>query len=72
MIGISTNLGYSAVRRVDAGSASMLNKLTLFSALWGAQLRERFRSGQIGATLAMAGSLQSPFSLVTICALVHC
>ncbi|MEZ4615082.1 MAG: DMT family transporter [Caldilineaceae bacterium] len=58
LIGISTNLGYSAVRYIDAGSASMLNKLsTLFSVLFGVLwLRERFRSGQwIGATLAMAG-----------------
>jgi len=58
LIGLSTNLGYTSVLYLDAGTASMLNKLsTLFSLLFGVLwLRERFRSGQwIGATLALAG-----------------
>ncbi|HRW05611.1 MAG TPA: DMT family transporter [Caldilineaceae bacterium] len=58
LIGLSTNLGYTAVLYLDAGTASMLNKLsTLFSLLFGVLwLRERFRAGQwIGATLAVAG-----------------
>ncbi|MCB0108098.1 MAG: DMT family transporter [Caldilineaceae bacterium] len=58
LIGLSTNLGYTAVLYLDAGTASMLNKLsTLFSLLFGVLwLRERFRAGQwVGATLAIAG-----------------
>ena len=58
LIGISTNLGYLAVFYIDAGTASMLNKLsTLFSLLFGVLwLRERFYAGQwLGATLALMG-----------------
>lgn len=58
LIGLSTNLGYTAVFYIDAGTASMLNKLsTLFSLLFGVLwLRERFQAGQwLGATLALGG-----------------
>lgn len=58
LIGLSTNLGYLAVQYIDAGTASMLNKLsTLFSVLFGVLwLHERFRAGQwLGAMLALAG-----------------
>ncbi|MCB0064517.1 MAG: DMT family transporter [Caldilineaceae bacterium] len=58
LIGLSTNLGYLAVQYIDAGTASMLNKLsTLFSVLFGVLwLHERFRTGQwIGALLALCG-----------------
>jgi len=58
LIGLSTNLGYTAILYIDVGTASMLNKLsTLFSVLFGVLwLRERFRAGQwVGALLALAG-----------------
>ncbi len=58
LIGLSTNLGYTAMLYIDVGTASMLNKLsTLFSLLFGVLwLRERFRAGQwVGATLALLG-----------------
>lgn len=59
LIGISTNLGYTAVQYIDPATASMLGKV---SALFGVALglfwlRERFTFWQwIGAALAIMGS----------------
>ena len=58
LIGVSTNLNYAAVVYIDAGTASMLNKLsTLFGVLFGVLwLREQFSQNQwVGATLALLG-----------------
>lgn len=59
LIGISTELGYTALGSVDPGTASMLGKIgTIFAIGFGMiWLRERFTGWQwLGALLAIVGS----------------
>lgn len=60
LIGVSTHLGFVAVGFIDAGTASMLNKVaTVFSVAFGLLwLRERFTTVQlIGTVVAIGGSV---------------
>ena len=66
-VAASTNINYAAVRFIDAGTASMLGKLTtvfalVFGVVW---LRERLSRVQlIGAGLAIAGAFVIAFQPV--------
>ena len=60
LIGVSTHLGFVAVGYIDAGTASMLNKVaTVFSVAFGLLwLRERFTRQQLlGTLVAIGGSI---------------
>ncbi|MEZ4861344.1 MAG: DMT family transporter [Caldilineaceae bacterium] len=60
LIGISTHLGFIAVGYIDAGTASMLNKIaTVYSVAFGIfWLRERFSAAQlVGTAIAIGGSV---------------
>lgn len=60
LIGVSTHLGFVAVGFIDAGTASMLNKVaTVFSVAFGLLwLRERFTAMQLwGTAVAIGGSV---------------
>ena len=60
LIGVSTHLGFVAVGYIDAGTASMLNKVaTVFSVAFGLLwLRERFTGQQLlGTLVAIGGSI---------------
>ena len=60
LIGVSTHLGFVAVGYIDAGTASMLNKVaTVFSVAFGLLwLRERFTRQQlVGTLVAIGGSI---------------
>lgn len=60
LIGVSTHLGFVAVGFIDAGTASMLNKVaTVFSVAFGLLwLRERFTMVQLlGTAVAIGGSV---------------
>ncbi len=60
LIGVSTHLGFVAVGYIDAGTASMLNKVaTVFSVAFGLiWLRERFTQQQmVGTLVAIGGSI---------------
>jgi drug/metabolite transporter (DMT)-like permease len=64
LVAVSTNLNYVAIAFIDAGTASMLAKLsTLFSIGFGIfWLRERLTSMQlVGAMIAIVGSLTIAF-----------
>jgi drug/metabolite transporter (DMT)-like permease len=64
LVGVSTVLGYTAVRYIDTGTAAMLSKMsTLFSMLFGLfWLHERLTGIQvIGGLLAVAGVLVITF-----------
>jgi len=60
LIGVSTHLGFVAVGYIDAGTASMLNKVaTVFSVAFGLLwLRERFTRVQLlGTAVAIGGTV---------------
>jgi len=60
LIGVSTHLGFVAVGYIDAGTASMLNKVaTVFSVAFGLLwLRERFTPVQLlGTAVAIGGTV---------------